>query len=82
MKPRKVYRTRPKKTGAKKTQKIKSQKRRLEALGCKPESLVKMTSVEIRDLLKKKKMRKRGPATAKKAKPAVKKKPERKAAKK
>lgn len=63
MKPRKVYRTRPKKTGAKKTQKINAQKRTLVALGCDMASLKKLTSVEVRDLLKKKKMRKRGPSS-------------------
>ncbi len=65
MKPRKVYRTRPKKTGAKKIQKIKAQKRMLVALGCDEKSLKKLTSVEVRDLLKKKKMRKRGPSSGK-----------------
>lgn len=65
MKPRKVYRTRPKKTGAKKTQKINAQKRVLVSLGCDMASLKKLTSVEIRDLLKKKKMRKRGPSNGK-----------------
>jgi hypothetical protein len=67
MKPRKVYRTRPVKAGAKKKQKIKAQKKMLEGLGCSAESLKKLTSVEVRELLKKKKMRKRGPSTAAKA---------------
>ncbi len=74
MKPRKVYRTRPKKTGAKKTQKIKAQKRMLVALGCDMESLNKLNSVEVRDLLKKKKMRKRGPSRSKAPAAPVKKK--------
>lgn len=74
MKPRKVYRTRPKKTGAKKTQKINSQKRRLVVLGCEEESLKKLTSVEIRDLLKAKNKRKRGPSRTKPAAAAPKKK--------
>jgi hypothetical protein len=82
MKPRKVYRTRPKKTGAKKTQKIKSQKRRLTALGCSEESLKKLTSVEVRDLLKQKKKRKRGPASGKAASASKKQKVAAKTAKK
>ena len=52
MKPRKNYRMRPKKSGAKKRQKLLSQKRRLAAAGYEKESLDKMTSVQIRDLLK------------------------------
>lgn len=53
MKPKKNYRSRPKKTGAKKAQRIASQKRKLIAMGYKEEKLKKMTSVEIRELLKK-----------------------------
>ncbi|MDP8259045.1 MAG: hypothetical protein P9L90_06465 [Candidatus Aadella gelida] len=79
MKPRKNFRSRPKKTGAKKNAKISAQMRRLIEMGYKEEKLVKMTSVEIRDLLKvgAKKIAKaaRTEKTAKKAaaKPAVKK---------
>ena len=65
MKPRKVYRTRPKKTGAKKNQKVKAQKKMLTGLGCKAEDLKKLTTVEVRDLLKEKKKRKRNPSSAK-----------------
>ncbi|MFA6636825.1 MAG: hypothetical protein WCV56_06980 [Candidatus Omnitrophota bacterium] len=82
MKPRKVYRTRPKKAGARKNQKIKAQKKMLEVLGCSAESLKKLTSVEVRELLKKKKMRKRGPGTAAKAGALKKKKSAPKPAKK
>jgi len=53
MKPRKNYRSRPKKTGAKKKQRILSQKRRLVAAGCDETELKKKTTVEIRDLVKK-----------------------------
>lgn len=53
MKPRKNYRTRPKKTGAKKRQKVLSQKRRLVAAGHAQEELGKLTTPEIRELLKK-----------------------------
>jgi len=53
MKPRKNYRSRPKKSGAKKRQKVLSQKRRLVAAGHDAAGLVKLTTVEIRDLLKK-----------------------------
>ena len=52
MKPRKIYRSRPKKTGAKKVQRIASQKRRLIAVGYDEAKLSKMNVVEIRDLLK------------------------------
>ncbi|MFH1310361.1 MAG: hypothetical protein ABIH85_06765 [Candidatus Omnitrophota bacterium] len=53
MKPRKNYRSRPKKVGAKKKQKVASQKRRLVTAGCVKEKLDKMNTVEIRELLKK-----------------------------
>ena len=52
MQPRKKFRTRPKKTGAKKKYRVLTQKRRLVAAGYKMEKLAKMTVVEIRDLLK------------------------------
>ena len=64
MKPRKNYRTRPKKTGAKKNYRIKTQKKRLAAAGVEPEKLKHITVVEIRELLKKTAMKKRGSATA------------------
>jgi len=77
MKPRKNYRSRPKKAGAKKRQKVLAQKRRLVAAGCEKESLKKLSTVEIRDLLKKTAKKKRGKSGAKpvKAKKTVKKKP-------
>lgn len=65
MKPRKNFRSRPKKLGAKKKQKVQSQKRRLVVAGCDKDSLEKLSPVEIRELLKK---------TAKKKKNAKKKK--------
>lgn len=82
MKPRKNYRSRPKKDGAKKRQKVLAQKRRLVAAGCDKESLEKLSTVEIRDLLKKTAKKKLGKSGAKpvkagktvKKKPAVKKK--------
>ncbi|MFH1836570.1 MAG: hypothetical protein ABH862_00465 [Candidatus Omnitrophota bacterium] len=52
MKPKKNFRSRPKKTGARKVQKIASQKRRLIAIGHTEEKLKKMNSVEIRTLIK------------------------------
>ncbi len=82
MKPRKNYRSRPKKTGAKKRQKVLAQKRRLVAAGCLKESLGKLSTVEIRNLLKKTAKKKAGKSGLKpvkagkvvKKKPAVKKK--------
>ena len=68
MKPRKNYRTRPKKSGARKKQKVSCQKRRLVKAGCKKEDLDKMTTVEVRELLKKTGKKKRGPSKAKPAK--------------
>ncbi|MBL7073439.1 MAG: hypothetical protein ISS33_06700 [Candidatus Omnitrophica bacterium] len=76
MKPRKNYRSRPKKDGAKKRQKVLAQKRRLVAAGCDKESLEKLSTVEIRDLLKKtarKKPGKSGAKPVKAGKPAKKK---------
>ncbi len=52
MKPRKNYRSRPKKSGATKRQRVLSQKRRLVAAGYEQKKLDKMTTVEVRDLLK------------------------------
>ena len=77
MKPRKNYRTRPKKSGAKRRQKILSQKKRLEAIGHDRAVIDKMTVVEIRDLLKKA-ARKKGPRKTA-GKTAVTKKTEKKA---
>ena len=53
MKPRKNYRSRPKKSGAKRRQRILSQKKRLIAAGYDEKSIKRMTVVEIRDNLKK-----------------------------
>jgi len=52
MKPRKNYRTRPKKSGAKRTQRIKAQKKRLVAAGHDEKDLKKKNIVEIRELIK------------------------------
>lgn len=68
MKPRKNYRTRPVKSGARKKQKVSCQKRRLVLAGYKKEALDKMTPVEIRDLLKKAGRKKRGPSRTKPSK--------------
>ena len=68
MKPRKNYRTRPKKSGAKKKQKVLSQVRKLTAVGYEREKLGKMTTVQIRELLKKS-----GKKKAVRSKPAKKK---------
>ncbi len=70
MKPRKNYRTRLKKTGAKKNQRIAAQKRRLIAVGYTEDKLKKMNVVEIRDALKKAAKKK-----VTKAKPVEKKRP-------
>lgn len=53
MKPRKVYRSRPKKTGAKKKIRVLSQKKRLIASGIDEKTLKQKNVVEIRQLLKK-----------------------------
>ncbi len=53
MKPRKNYRTRPKKTGGKKKQRVAAQKRRLVAAGYDKVKLDKLTTVEVRELQKK-----------------------------
>ena len=73
MKPRKNYRTRPKKSGAKKRQRVLSQKRKLIAAGYKKEDLDKLSVVEVRELLKKAGKRKAARAPKKKAKPKAKK---------
>jgi hypothetical protein len=73
MKPRKKFRSRPKKRGARKRQRILSQKRRLIAAGYDKGLLDKMTIIEIRDLLKKAGRRKvPTPEKVRKAKPKVK----------
>ena len=77
MKPRKNYRSRPKKRGAKRKQRVRAQERRLVAAGYDKEKLDKMTTVEIRELLKVA-AKKKDPAKAKKKivkKPAAAKKP-------
>ena len=71
MKPRKNYRTRPKKSGAKKRQRITAQKKRLLAAGIDEEAVKHMTSVAIRNKMKelaKKKTVKKKPAAKKTAK--------------
>lgn len=78
MKPRKNYRTRPKKTGAVKRQRILSQKRRLVAAGYNMEELRYKNNVEIRDLVKKAAKKKSPTAQVKKQ---AKKKTARKASK-
>jgi hypothetical protein len=65
MKPRRNYRTRPKKTGAKKRQKVLAQEKRLVALGHDKKKLDKMTIVDIRNLLKKAMKKKRKPVKRK-----------------
>ncbi|MFH1412215.1 MAG: hypothetical protein ABIG55_06160 [Candidatus Omnitrophota bacterium] len=77
MKPRKNYRSRPKKTGAKKKQKISAQKRRLTGMGHKEESLAKLNVVELRSLLKRSAKKK---AVKKTDKPKKAKTPSKKAA--
>ena len=52
MKPRKNYRSRPKKSEAKRRQRVLSQKRRLIEKGYTEESLSKLSVVEVRNLLK------------------------------
>ncbi|MFH1798186.1 MAG: hypothetical protein ABH844_02410 [Candidatus Omnitrophota bacterium] len=66
MKPKKNFGARPKKTGARKRQKVLSQKRRLVASGQEKSKLDKMTTVEIRELLKKTAKRKRPSARERK----------------
>jgi len=73
MKPRKNYRTRPKKSGAKKRQRVLAQKKRLKAAGYDDDKLHSMNTAEIRDALKK---------AARKSQDAGKKKEARKAASK
>ncbi|MFH1664613.1 MAG: hypothetical protein ABIA77_00495 [Candidatus Omnitrophota bacterium] len=71
MQPRKNFRSRPKKSGARKKQKVLSQKKRLTVLGCAKELLDKMTPVEIRNLLKKSGTKKSIRARAAKTKKAT-----------
>lgn len=52
MKPRKNYRSRPKKHGAERNKRIIAQKKRLIEAGCKEEDLKKLNVVEIRNLIK------------------------------
>ncbi len=77
MKPRRNYRSRPQKSGAKRNQRIKTQKKRLVEAGYDEKVLNKKNVVEIRELLKeagkktsKRAIRKAAAKTAKK--PAVK----------
>ena len=65
MKPRKNYRQRLKKTGARKKQRLLSQKKRLIAAGVDEGEIKKMTTVDIRDRLKAV-ARKKGPNLASK----------------
>lgn len=53
MKPKEKYRERPKKTGAKKRQKVLSQKKRLIKAGYDKVKLDNMDGVAVRELLKK-----------------------------
>ena len=53
MKPRKNYRTRPKKVGAKKRQRVLAQKKKLKAAGYDEDKLHSMNTVQIREALKK-----------------------------
>jgi hypothetical protein len=76
MKPRKKFRTRPKKKGAKKRQRIKSQKKRLVAAGVDEDVVFHMTDAQIRKKLQevsRKKAPKRQKAVKKAAKKTVKK---------
>ena len=74
MKPRKNYRTRPKKSGSKKRQRVNTQKKRLIAAGMSEEQVKHLTDAQIRDKLKKiakktvKKPAKKKPAKKKTAK--------------
>lgn len=52
MKPRKNYRSRPKKRGAARIARVNSQIRRLIEAGYEEDKLNRMTSVEVRELLK------------------------------
>jgi hypothetical protein len=52
MKPRKNYRSRPKKSGARRNRRVRAQKKRLIAAGYKEENLKHKTTVEIREMLK------------------------------
>lgn len=50
--PKEVFKTRPKKSPAKKRQKVKAQKRRLVAGGLDEAAVEKMTNKEVREALK------------------------------
>ncbi len=69
MKPRKNFRSRPKKSGAKKRQRLLSQKKRVIAGGHDKESVDKMTSLKIRQLVAETAKKKSKKAMAKKAAP-------------
>ena len=62
--PRKKFRQRPKKVGAKKRTRVKHQKQKLVAAGVKEEDIHVMTDVDVRGALKKA-MRKKGKKTQK-----------------
>jgi hypothetical protein len=51
MKPRKNYRTRPKKSGSKKRQRVKTQKKRLIAAGMSEDAVKHLTDIQIRQKL-------------------------------
>lgn len=70
MKPRKNYRSRPKKSGAKRNYRVRSQKKRLAEAGIDQEKLKHMTVVDVRELLKKTAASKKCKSTAKKAGPS------------
>ncbi|MGB2630892.1 MAG: hypothetical protein WBD24_02925 [Candidatus Omnitrophota bacterium] len=72
MKPRKNFRTRPKKSGSKKRYRIKTQKKRLVAAGLDEEYVRRLTEREIRDKLQKV-SRKKKPAKKEAPKKTVKK---------
>ena len=73
MKPKERNRERPKKTGAKKRQRVKSQIRRLVVAGYDEKVLKKMNIVQVRDLIKKA-ARKHTPQPKQKSKSAKRKK--------
>ena len=62
MKPRKKFRERPKKSGAKKKQRVKSQKKRLVEAGYTEEELKHKSISAVRDMIKESKKRKRKPS--------------------
>jgi TPP-dependent pyruvate/acetoin dehydrogenase alpha subunit len=62
MKPRKKFRQRPKKSGAKKRQRVRSQKKRLVEAGYTEEDLKHKSISAIRDMIKDSEKRKRKPS--------------------